>query len=138
MFREVEAACERECVGKTGVSKVLCIRQCVSPSCYRDLYQADMVNPSHLPLLDVRWFFLLKVEFLLKILSGQQNENCAFGNIVMMEKKSDFYNQVFLKKMDLQMCVAHTEVVFFVILCKSVILACEKKYLSSRSFFFKE
>jgi hypothetical protein len=43
MFREVESACERGCLGKSGVSKVLCIRQCVSPSCYRDLYQADQV-----------------------------------------------------------------------------------------------
>lgn len=44
MFREVEAACERGCLGKTGVSKILCVRQCVSPSCYRDLYQADLVT----------------------------------------------------------------------------------------------
>lgn len=44
MFREVESACERGCLGKSGVSKVLCIRQCVSPSCYRDLYQADLVR----------------------------------------------------------------------------------------------
>lgn len=44
MFREVEAACEGGCIGKTGVSKVLCVRQCVSPSCYRDLYQADLVK----------------------------------------------------------------------------------------------
>lgn len=43
MFREVEAACEGGCLGKIGVSKVLCIRQCISPSCYRDLYQADLV-----------------------------------------------------------------------------------------------
>ncbi|KAJ8926727.1 hypothetical protein NQ314_020844 [Rhamnusium bicolor] len=44
MFREVESACERGCLGRNGVSKVLCIRQCVSPSCYRDLYQADLVS----------------------------------------------------------------------------------------------
>lgn len=43
MFREVEAACEPGCLGRTGISKVLCIRQCVSPSCYRDLYAADLV-----------------------------------------------------------------------------------------------
>lgn len=44
MFREVEAACEPGCVGKAGVSKILCVRQCVSPSCYRDLYQTDPVD----------------------------------------------------------------------------------------------
>lgn len=44
MFHEVELACERGCLQRHGVSKVLCIRQCVSPSCYRDLYQQDLVN----------------------------------------------------------------------------------------------
>lgn len=43
MFREIEAACESGCTGRKGISKVLCIRQCVSPSCYRDLYQSDQV-----------------------------------------------------------------------------------------------
>lgn len=43
MFREYEATCENGCSGKKGVSKVLCIRQCVSPSCYKDLYQLDQV-----------------------------------------------------------------------------------------------
>lgn len=43
MFREYEVACEAGCSGKKGVSKILCIRQCVSPSCYRDLYQNDQV-----------------------------------------------------------------------------------------------
>lgn len=51
MFREVEAACERGCLGRSGVSKILCIRHCVSPSCYRDLYQADLVNENLLFLL---------------------------------------------------------------------------------------
>lgn len=45
MFREVEATCERGCLGKNGVSKILCVRQCISPSCYRDLYQGDVVSP---------------------------------------------------------------------------------------------
>ncbi|XP_063901720.1 uncharacterized protein LOC135121328 [Zophobas morio] len=51
MFREVETACERGCVGKSGVSKILCVRQCVSPSCYRDLYQADQLEEGE---VDVR------------------------------------------------------------------------------------
>lgn len=44
MFREVEATCERGCFGRSGVSKILCVRQCISPSCYRDLYQGDLVS----------------------------------------------------------------------------------------------
>ncbi|KAJ8958859.1 hypothetical protein NQ318_019626 [Aromia moschata] len=51
MFREVEAACERGCLGRNGVSKILCIRQCISPSCYRDLYQADLLEEGE---VDVR------------------------------------------------------------------------------------
>lgn len=43
MFREVEAACQRGCFGRSGVSKILCIRQCISPSCYKELYLADLV-----------------------------------------------------------------------------------------------
>lgn len=59
MFREVEAACEPGCIGRTGISKVLCIRQCVSPSCYRDLYAADLViisvsNHKNMNLLKVQ------------------------------------------------------------------------------------
>ncbi|XP_023012707.2 uncharacterized protein isoform X1 [Leptinotarsa decemlineata] len=51
MLREVEAACEKGCYGRNGVSKVLCIRQCVSPSCYRDLYQGDLLEEGE---VDVR------------------------------------------------------------------------------------
>ncbi|KRT86825.1 hypothetical protein AMK59_2224, partial [Oryctes borbonicus] len=51
MFREYEAACEASCSGKKGVSKVLCIRQCVSPSCYKDLYQQDQLEEGE---VDVR------------------------------------------------------------------------------------
>uniref|UniRef100_A0A6P7F9N0 Uncharacterized protein LOC114327167 n=1 Tax=Diabrotica virgifera virgifera TaxID=50390 RepID=A0A6P7F9N0_DIAVI len=43
MFREVEAACQRGCHGRIGVSKILCIRQCISPSCYKELYHADLI-----------------------------------------------------------------------------------------------
>ncbi|ENN79578.1 uncharacterized protein LOC109534752 isoform X1 [Dendroctonus ponderosae] len=42
IFREVEVACEKGCLGKNGLSKITCVRQCVSPSCYRDLYQQDL------------------------------------------------------------------------------------------------
>lgn len=52
MFREVEAVCERYCLEKVGVSKVLCIRRCVSPSCYQDIYQADLVNEALLICLN--------------------------------------------------------------------------------------
>lgn len=44
IFREVEEACEKGCLGKNGLSKITCVRQCVSPSCYRDLYQQDLVS----------------------------------------------------------------------------------------------
>lgn len=44
MFEEYEKACDKGCNGKIGVSKILCIRQCVSPSCYKDLYQNDLVS----------------------------------------------------------------------------------------------
>ncbi|CAH0556645.1 unnamed protein product [Brassicogethes aeneus] len=51
MFREVEAACNRGCLGKTSVSKILCNRQCVSPSCYRDIYSNDQLEEGE---VDVR------------------------------------------------------------------------------------
>ncbi|XP_060517007.1 uncharacterized protein LOC132696283 [Cylas formicarius] len=52
MYREIEAACERGCLGRNRVSKVLCIRQCISPSCYRDLYQSDLLEEGE---VDVRF-----------------------------------------------------------------------------------
>ncbi|XP_050506786.1 uncharacterized protein LOC114327167 [Diabrotica virgifera virgifera] len=51
MFREVEAACQRGCHGRIGVSKILCIRQCISPSCYKELYHADLLEEGE---VDVR------------------------------------------------------------------------------------
>ncbi|CAH1115682.1 unnamed protein product [Psylliodes chrysocephalus] len=51
MFREVEAACQRGCFGRSGVSKILCIRQCISPSCYKELYLADLLEEGE---VDVR------------------------------------------------------------------------------------
>ncbi|KAL1514189.1 hypothetical protein ABEB36_003485 [Hypothenemus hampei] len=50
-FREVEIACEKGCFGKNGLSKITCVRQCVSPSCYRDLYQQDLLEEGE---VDVR------------------------------------------------------------------------------------
>ncbi|XP_066254889.1 uncharacterized protein [Euwallacea similis] len=50
-YREVEAACEKGCLGKSDLSKVNCVRQCVSPSCYRDLYQQDFLEEGE---VDVR------------------------------------------------------------------------------------
>ncbi|CAH1966587.1 unnamed protein product [Acanthoscelides obtectus] len=44
IYREVEGVCERGCLDKNGVAKTICVRQCVSPSCFRDLYQHDMVR----------------------------------------------------------------------------------------------
>ncbi|KAH1001701.1 uncharacterized protein LOC109534752 isoform X2 [Dendroctonus ponderosae] len=51
IFREVEVACEKGCLGKNGLSKITCVRQCVSPSCYRDLYQQDLLEDGE---VDVR------------------------------------------------------------------------------------
>ncbi|XP_022905531.1 uncharacterized protein [Onthophagus taurus] len=50
LFREYESACEQGCNG-SGVSKVLCVRQCISPSCYRDLYSYDPLEEGE---VDVR------------------------------------------------------------------------------------
>lgn len=45
-FREFETACEQSsaCSHMNGLSKTRCIRECVSPSCYRELYQTDPVR----------------------------------------------------------------------------------------------
>ncbi|XP_050302226.1 uncharacterized protein LOC126740306 isoform X2 [Anthonomus grandis grandis] len=51
IYREVEIVCEKGCLGKSGLSKVTCVRQCVSPSCYKDLYQQDMLEEGE---VDVR------------------------------------------------------------------------------------
>lgn len=44
-FREFESACEQSnaCNQLTGLPKMRCVRECVSPSCYRELYQFDQV-----------------------------------------------------------------------------------------------
>lgn len=45
-FREFETACEQSsaCSHMAGLQRTRCIRECVSPSCYRELYQTDPVG----------------------------------------------------------------------------------------------
>lgn len=45
-FREFETACEQSsaCSHSIGLARTRCIRECVSPSCYRELYQGDPVK----------------------------------------------------------------------------------------------
>ncbi|GLV38775.1 uncharacterized protein CBL_05773 [Carabus blaptoides fortunei] len=52
-FREFESACDQSpsCQKLTGVSRILCIRQCISPSCYQDLYSYDLLEEGE---VDVR------------------------------------------------------------------------------------
>ncbi|XP_026332807.1 uncharacterized protein LOC113239863 [Hyposmocoma kahamanoa] len=52
-FREFESACEQSsaCSHLSGLIKTRCIRECVSPSCYRELYQADPLEEGE---IDVR------------------------------------------------------------------------------------
>nr|CAI5829509.1 unnamed protein product [Callosobruchus analis] len=54
IYREVEGVCERGCLDKNGVAKTICVRQCISPSCFRDLYQHDMVSTLEEGEVDVR------------------------------------------------------------------------------------
>ncbi|GLG98455.1 hypothetical protein R5R35_011134 [Gryllus longicercus] len=52
-FREYESACEQSpsCVHTTGISRIRCLRECVSPSCYQDIYQTDQLEEGE---IDVR------------------------------------------------------------------------------------
>ncbi|KAJ8710594.1 hypothetical protein PYW08_009109 [Mythimna loreyi] len=52
-FREFETACEQSgaCSHITGLLKTRCVRECVSPSCYRELYQSDVLEEGE---IDVR------------------------------------------------------------------------------------
>jgi hypothetical protein len=49
-FREFESACEQSptCVHMSGISRVRCVRECISPSCYQDIYQSDQVRKPHI------------------------------------------------------------------------------------------
>ncbi|XP_057320665.1 uncharacterized protein LOC130664659 [Microplitis mediator] len=57
MFREFEQACEESGACKTlsqprsSVAKTRCIRECVSPSCYREIYLFDQLEEGE---IDVR------------------------------------------------------------------------------------
>ncbi|RVE50783.1 hypothetical protein evm_004532 [Chilo suppressalis] len=52
-FREFETACEQSsaCSKINGLTKTRCVRECVSPSCYKELYQADPLEEGE---IDVR------------------------------------------------------------------------------------
>jgi hypothetical protein len=45
-WREWEAACEQTpvCLGLMDLEKVRCVRKCISPSCYTEIYAFDEVN----------------------------------------------------------------------------------------------
>ncbi|XP_043469892.1 uncharacterized protein LOC122503424 [Leptopilina heterotoma] len=57
LFREFEQACEESgaCKGvsqqRSAVSKIRCIRECVSPSCYKEIYLFDQLEEGE---IDVR------------------------------------------------------------------------------------
>lgn len=48
-FREFESACEQSptCAQMSGITRVRCVRECISPSCYQDIYQSDQVRMSY-------------------------------------------------------------------------------------------
>lgn len=52
-FREFESACEQSatCAQLSGITRVKCIRECISPSCYQDIYQTDQLEDGE---IDVR------------------------------------------------------------------------------------
>ncbi|XP_067013310.2 uncharacterized protein [Anabrus simplex] len=52
-FHEFESACEQSssCRHMTGITRVRCLRECISPSCYHDIYQTDQLEEGE---IDVR------------------------------------------------------------------------------------
>lgn len=44
-FRDFESACEQSglCSQASGIAAVRCVRECISPACYREIYQMDQV-----------------------------------------------------------------------------------------------
>ncbi|CAD7083148.1 unnamed protein product [Hermetia illucens] len=52
-FREFETSCEQSprCDTLNGVERVRCTRQCISPSCYHEIYQFDELEEGE---IDVR------------------------------------------------------------------------------------
>nr|XP_026490181.1 uncharacterized protein LOC113396458 [Vanessa tameamea] len=52
-FHEFESACEQSsaCSQLSGLTRTRCVRECVSPSCYRELYVSDPLEEGE---IDVR------------------------------------------------------------------------------------
>ncbi|KDR11698.1 uncharacterized protein LOC110836848 [Zootermopsis nevadensis] len=52
-FREFESACKQSptCAQMSGITRVRCVRECISPSCYQDIYQSDQLEEGE---IDVR------------------------------------------------------------------------------------
>ncbi|KAJ4434394.1 hypothetical protein ANN_22954 [Periplaneta americana] len=52
-FREFESACEQNptCAQMSGITRMRCVRECISPSCYQDIYQSDQLEEGE---IDVR------------------------------------------------------------------------------------
>ncbi|VVC91326.1 unnamed protein product, partial [Leptidea sinapis] len=53
IFHEYESACEqsRVCGSLKGLERTHCVRECISPSCYREIYQLDPLEEGE---IDVR------------------------------------------------------------------------------------
>ncbi|XP_022189768.1 uncharacterized protein LOC111048209 [Nilaparvata lugens] len=53
MFREFESACEQNpnCSNLKGLARVKCVRECISPSCYYQIYYQDELEEGE---IDVR------------------------------------------------------------------------------------
>lgn len=45
-YREFESACDQSnrCENLMRIARVRCIRECISPSCYHEIYESDEVN----------------------------------------------------------------------------------------------
>ncbi|KAJ1532375.1 hypothetical protein ONE63_000975 [Megalurothrips usitatus] len=52
-FHEYEVACEQSptCSQLAAIARLRCVRECVSPSCYAEIYQADQLEEGE---IDVR------------------------------------------------------------------------------------
>ncbi|XP_052859906.1 uncharacterized protein LOC128267157 [Anopheles cruzii] len=50
-FREFESACDQRCAGFDGIERTRCVRECVSPSCYQEIYKFDELEEGE---IDVR------------------------------------------------------------------------------------
>ncbi|XP_058055164.1 uncharacterized protein LOC131206578 [Anopheles bellator] len=52
-FREFESACDQSqrCAGYDGIERTRCVRECVSPTCYQEIYKFDELEEGE---IDVR------------------------------------------------------------------------------------